>query len=283
MRNLYEILGVAKDATGDEIQARYRSLAKELHPDRNPGNKKAEEQIKEVNAAYHILKDADRRAKYDELSRSTGRFQQGQPEGTRTYSQPQQPRDLNEWMDQMFRQTYGMSWEEMVGGKPNSTVFQTTSKKDKDEETRRREAELTRIQADTERKREVQRKEQENEIARETEFERRVSAAFTERIKNLSFRERLARATTPSWDFTEQFKIEQQMKKEEAQRRSSIETTSKTADKIINEASQDPGGPEINIRRRRIEISRPDSTGVPEMKPMTVGKPGHRPSGENKG
>jgi curved DNA-binding protein CbpA len=137
MRDFYEILGISKNATDDEIQAQYRRLAKELHPDLNPGNKNAEEQLKEINAAYHILKNADRRAKYDELSRSTGGFQQGQPEGTRTYSQPQQPRDLNEWADQMFRQTTGMSWEEMMGGRPHPTVTQTTPKKD--EEARRRE------------------------------------------------------------------------------------------------------------------------------------------------
>jgi DnaJ-class molecular chaperone len=118
MRDFYEILGISKNATDDEIQAQYRRLAKELHPDLNPGNKNAE-------------------AKYDELSRSTGGFQQGQPEGTRTYSQPQQPRDLNEWADQMFRQTTGMSWEEMMGGRPHPTVTQTTPKKD--EEARRRE------------------------------------------------------------------------------------------------------------------------------------------------
>jgi DnaJ-class molecular chaperone len=61
----YNVLGVKKDASQEEIQKAYRRLAKKLHPDLNPGNKQAEEQFKGVSAAYDILGDADKRARYD--------------------------------------------------------------------------------------------------------------------------------------------------------------------------------------------------------------------------
>ena len=61
----YTVLGVKKDAPQEEVQKAYRRLAKKLHPDLNPGNKQAEEQFKEVSAAYDLLGDADKRARYD--------------------------------------------------------------------------------------------------------------------------------------------------------------------------------------------------------------------------
>jgi DnaJ-class molecular chaperone len=61
----YTVLGVKKDASHGDIQKAYRQLAKKLHPDLNPGNKKAEEQFKEVSAAYGLLSDADKRARFD--------------------------------------------------------------------------------------------------------------------------------------------------------------------------------------------------------------------------
>jgi DnaJ-class molecular chaperone len=61
----YTVLGVKQDASQDEIQKTYRRLAKKLHPDLNPGNKKAEEQFKEITAAYDLLGDAEKRARFD--------------------------------------------------------------------------------------------------------------------------------------------------------------------------------------------------------------------------
>lgn len=64
-RDYYEILGVSKTSTADEIKKAYRKVAMQYHPDRNPGNKEAEEKFKEAAEAYEVLSDADKRAKYD--------------------------------------------------------------------------------------------------------------------------------------------------------------------------------------------------------------------------
>lgn len=65
-RDCYEILGISKSATEDEIKKAFRRKAKEYHPDANPGDKAAEEKFKEVNEAYSILSDPDKKANYDQ-------------------------------------------------------------------------------------------------------------------------------------------------------------------------------------------------------------------------
>jgi molecular chaperone DnaJ len=64
-RDYYEILGVSKSASADEIKKAYRKVAMQYHPDRNPGDKAAEEKFKEAAEAYEVLSDADKRAQYD--------------------------------------------------------------------------------------------------------------------------------------------------------------------------------------------------------------------------
>ena len=65
-RDYYEVLGIDKSASDEEIKKAYRKLAKKYHPDMNPGDKEAESRFKEVNEAYEVLSDADKRAKYDQ-------------------------------------------------------------------------------------------------------------------------------------------------------------------------------------------------------------------------
>lgn len=71
-RDYYEVLGVKKDATADEIKKAYRKLAVKYHPDRNPDDKEAEEKFKEAAEAYDVLSDADKRAKYDRFGHNMG-------------------------------------------------------------------------------------------------------------------------------------------------------------------------------------------------------------------
>ncbi|HVP68921.1 MAG TPA: DnaJ C-terminal domain-containing protein [Anaeromyxobacteraceae bacterium] len=66
-RDLYAILGVARNASTDEIRRAYRRLAKKYHPDMNPGNKQAEEKFKEITAAHEVLNDPKKRKLYDEF------------------------------------------------------------------------------------------------------------------------------------------------------------------------------------------------------------------------
>jgi molecular chaperone DnaJ len=71
-RDYYEILGVSRTASADEIKQAYRKLAMRFHPDRNPGDPSAESRFKEVSEAYHVLSDLDRRAHYDRFGRAPG-------------------------------------------------------------------------------------------------------------------------------------------------------------------------------------------------------------------
>lgn len=64
-RDYYEVLGVQKGAAESEIKSAFRKLAMKYHPDKNPGNKEAEEKFKEINEAYAVLSDADKKSKYD--------------------------------------------------------------------------------------------------------------------------------------------------------------------------------------------------------------------------
>ncbi len=66
-RDYYEVLGVSKDASAEDIKKAYRKLALQYHPDRNPGNKEAEEKFKEAAEAYDVLSDDAKRKRYAQL------------------------------------------------------------------------------------------------------------------------------------------------------------------------------------------------------------------------
>jgi molecular chaperone DnaJ len=74
-RDYYEILGVAKDASEDDIRKAFRKLAHKYHPDKTGGDKKAEEQFKEIGEAYAVLSDPEKRAKYDQFGHAGAGFQ----------------------------------------------------------------------------------------------------------------------------------------------------------------------------------------------------------------
>ncbi len=103
--DLYRVLGVATDASAEEIKKSYRRKAREMHPDLDPGNPWAEEEFKELSAAYHILSDPVRRAQYDrgEIS-AEGRKRRAKPEAA---SKPAKDKPRRSGFEGFFRERAG--------------------------------------------------------------------------------------------------------------------------------------------------------------------------------
>ena len=100
-RDYYEILGVKQDAKDDEIKKAYRKLAMKFHPDKNPGDKKAEEKFREATEAYEVLLDSQKRAAYDRYGHAA--FQQQQSGG----GHPGFGGSFADIIDEMFGNSFG--------------------------------------------------------------------------------------------------------------------------------------------------------------------------------
>jgi molecular chaperone DnaJ len=105
-KDYYQVLGVAADASQKDITKAYRKLARQLHPDKNPGDASAEERFKEVSSAYDVLGDETKRAEYDEVRRlgpmAGGGFPGGGPGGFSFNVGDMQGGDLGDLLGQMF-------------------------------------------------------------------------------------------------------------------------------------------------------------------------------------
>ena len=99
-RDYYEILGVARGAGDEQLKKTYRRLAIQFHPERNPGNKEAEERFKEINEAYQILSDPDRRTQYNRFGHAAFQGPQGGPGGSGGF-------DFSHGFEQVFSDIFG--------------------------------------------------------------------------------------------------------------------------------------------------------------------------------
>jgi len=121
-QTLYEVLGVKPDAGADDIRKAYRKLAKQFHPDINPGKPEAEARFKEVSAAYDLLSDPDKRARYDRgeidetgAERPPRGYYRGHAEGAQGWHyQPEGEMDLND-LEDLFA-AFGSGGRQRRGG-----------------------------------------------------------------------------------------------------------------------------------------------------------------------
>ncbi len=114
--DLYETLGVARDASADELKKAYRKLAVKHHPDKNPGNKEAEAKFKEISAAYDILKDPEKRAAYDRYGHAAFQGGMGSGGGSRGGHDP-----FDIFRDAFSGGDSGGIFEEFFGGSGRSS------------------------------------------------------------------------------------------------------------------------------------------------------------------
>ncbi|MHB1119488.1 MAG: DnaJ C-terminal domain-containing protein [Bellilinea sp.] len=135
-KDYYKILGVEKNASEEEIKRSYRKLAMKHHPDRNPGNKSAEEKFKEINEAYEVLSDSQKRSRYDQLGDSYQRWQQtgGSPGNfnwNEWFTQKPGGRATQVDMDDLFGGLGGFSdfFSSIFGGTGGTSTRQQTARR----------------------------------------------------------------------------------------------------------------------------------------------------------
>ena len=110
MEDLYEVLGISRTATQNEIKSAYRKLAVKYHPDKNPGNKEAEEKFKKISAAYDVLSDETKRRQYDSYgsTNGTGSSSNGYGYGSYGYGQGWQQ---GSWQQQWRQGGWQTGWQ----------------------------------------------------------------------------------------------------------------------------------------------------------------------------
>jgi curved DNA-binding protein len=157
-KDYYKTLGVSRDADKKEIRSAFRRLARQHHPDVNPGDPEAEERFKEINEAYEVLSDPEKRSKYDQLGRDWSRWQQtgGRPgdfdwgqwtsgapsdQGQRVYVRYGTPEDLEDLFgggrpfSDFFGQIFGgMGGPPPEGGAPRGYEYQVRPRRGQDYE-----------------------------------------------------------------------------------------------------------------------------------------------------
>ena len=134
VKDYYQLLGVTKTASTEEIKKSYRKLARKYHPDINPGDASAEERFKDINEAYEVLSDADKRSKYDRFGSQWQQYERAggaaddfdwsqwgsagarQPGGGRTYSQSISPEEYEQIFGSQGSGDYSDFFESLFGG-----------------------------------------------------------------------------------------------------------------------------------------------------------------------
>jgi len=151
-KDYYKVLGLERNASADDIKKAFRKLALKYHPDRNPGKKEAEDKFKDLNEAYEVLSDSQKRARYDQLGESYSRWQQtGAPGGFnwndwasqggmggRTRVEVNNMDDLFGGMggfSDFFQSIFGGAAGGQTSGRPAQRTYRTSQRQEPQEQT----------------------------------------------------------------------------------------------------------------------------------------------------